>query len=301
MSRRYVSTPTYGDVAYVDSGSGLDSLFIHGVFLNADLWGHQIADLSDLRHCLAVDLLAHGESPCPSGHLSMGVQAAMVVEFLDALGIERIDLVGNDTGGAVAQILAATHPERVRSLTLTNSDTDENFPPEAFLPVHALASQGVLAAGMPALAADPTAIRTALGTSLEHPESIPDATLLGFLAPFTKADRAEALQTCIASMEASEMIGIRDGLARFTEPTLIVWGTDDVFFPVKWAGWLEATIPGVVRSVRVEGARLFFPLERPTELNRELRRFWAAPPGQEVDADPSLRAGRDASVGEPGR
>ena len=158
----------------------------------------------------------------------------------------------------MAQILAATHPERVRSLTLTNSDTDENFPPEAFLPIHELASQGLLAAGMAALATDPTAIRTALDTSLEHPECIPDATLLGFFAPFTTADRAEALQECIASMEPSEMTAIRDGLARFAKPMLIVWGADDVFFPVKWARWLEATIPGVTRSVTVEGARLFF-------------------------------------------
>ena len=296
-----MSTPTYGDVAFVDSGSGPYALFIHGVFLNADLWGHQVADLSDVRRCLAIDLLAHGESPCPSGPLSMGIQAAMVVEFLDALGIERIDLVGNDTGGAVAQILVATHPERFRSLTLTNSDTDENFPPEAFLPVHELASQGLLAAGMVALATDPASIRAALDTSLEHPESIPDATLLGFFAPFTAADRADALQRCIASMEPSEMIAIRGGLARFAEPTLIVWGTDDVFFPVRWAGWLEATIPSVTRSVRIDGARLFFPLERPAELNRELKRFWDAAPVPDAAGDPNpLHMGRDASVGRPG-
>ncbi len=72
-------------------------LFIHGVFLNADLWGHQVAALSDLRHCIAIDLLAHGDSPCPPGHLTIRVQTAMVGEFLDALGIERVDLVGNDT------------------------------------------------------------------------------------------------------------------------------------------------------------------------------------------------------------
>ena len=109
-------------------------------------------------------------------------------------------------------------------------------------------------------------------------------------------------QECIASMEPSEMTAIRDGLARFAKPTLIVWGADDVFFPVKWARWLEATIPGVTRSVTVEGARLFFPLERPAEFNRELRRFWDAAPVQEADAEPSpLDVGRDASFWGPGR
>ena len=99
MERRYVSTPTYGDVAYVDWGSGPDALFIHGVFLNVDLWGHQVSALFDLRHCLAIDLLAHGDSPCPSGHRSMGVQAAMVVEFLDALDLERLTLSGTTLEG----------------------------------------------------------------------------------------------------------------------------------------------------------------------------------------------------------
>jgi pimeloyl-ACP methyl ester carboxylesterase len=275
--RSRVTTPTFGDIAYAESGAGPDALFIHGVFLNADLWGLQVTALSDLRHCIAIDLLAHGDSPCPPGHLTIGVQAAMVAEFVDALGVDQVDLVGNDTGGAVAQMVASTYPDRVRSLTLTNSDVHDNFPPEAFQPIQQLARQGLLADGMAALADDPVAIRAALDTSLEHPESIPDGTLLGFFGAFASADKAAALQDYIAGMEPSEMIAIRAGLARFEEPTLIVWGTDDVFFPVAWAGWLEATIPGVIRSVRVEGARLFFPLERPEDLNRELRAFWSTP------------------------
>jgi len=274
MQRAYVTTPTFGAIAYGESGSGAAALFIHGVFLNGDLWGHQVAALSALRRCIAVDLLAHGDSPCPPGHLTIGVQTAMVLELLDALGIEQVDLVGNDTGGAVAQMLAATQPHRVRSLTLTNSDVHDNFPPEAFLPIQELATQGLMVDGMAALAGDPAAIRAALETSFQRPESIPDATLLGFFGPFASADRAAALQDYIAGMEPSELVAIHDGLAAFAQPTLIVWATDDVFFPVEWAAWLEATVPGVTRSVRVEGARLFFPLERPEELNSELRRFW---------------------------
>jgi pimeloyl-ACP methyl ester carboxylesterase len=159
MERSLVATPTFGRIAYGESGTGPDALFIHGVFLNADLWGNQVAALSDVRHCIAVDLLAHGDSPCPPGHLTIEVQAAMVVEFLDSLGIDQVDLVGNDTGGAVAQMLAARHPDRVRSLTLTNSDVHDNFPPEAFLPIKDLATQGLLAEGIAALAVDPVAVR----------------------------------------------------------------------------------------------------------------------------------------------
>ena len=274
MYRTHVTTPAFGDVAYGESGTGPAALFLHGVFLNADLWGHQVEALSDLRHCIAVDLLAHGQSACPPGHLTIGVQAAMIVEFLDALDIEEVDLVGNDTGGAVAQMIAASHPDRVRSMTLTNSDVHDNFPPEAFLPIQELARQGGLVEALGALAPDPEGIRAALGTGMEHPESVPDDTLLGFFAGFASIKRATALQDYIAGMEPSEMIAIHDGLARFTRPTAIVWATDDAFFPVQWAEWLEATIPGVNRSVRVDGARLFFPLERPDDLTSELRQFW---------------------------
>jgi pimeloyl-ACP methyl ester carboxylesterase len=244
------------------------------VFFSADLWAQQVAALSVLRHCVAIDLLAHGDSPCPPGRLTIGVQMEMVIEFLDSLGIEEVDLVGNDTGGAVAQMIAANHPERVRSLTLTDSDVHDNFPPEAFLPIQELATQGLMADGMAALATDPAGIRAALETSLERPGSVPDATLLGFFGVFTDPAKAGALQDYVAGMEPSELVALRDRLAAFVKPTLIVWATDDVFFPVRWAEWLEATVPGVTRSVRVKGGRLLFPLERPEELAQELRRFW---------------------------
>lgn len=277
MDRQYVATPSFGDIAYADSGSGPVALFVHGVFLNADLWGHQVADLSGVRRCIAVDLLAHGDSPAPTGHLTIGTQAAMVVEFLDALEIEEADIVGNDTGGAVAQILAAAHPSRVRSLTLTDSDVHDNFPPEAFVPIRDLAASGLLADAVTTMAQDPAAIRAALGTSLRDPEGIPDEVLLGFFRPFTDRSKAASLEDYVAGMESSQTVAIRDGLARFDRPTLIVWATDDVFFPVEWAVWLEDTVPGVVRSVRVEGARLFFPLEQPDALTDELRRLWLRP------------------------
>jgi len=274
MQRVYVMTKTFGEIAYAESGAGPNALFIHGVFLNGDLWAAQVEALADVRHCIAIDLLAHGMSPCPPGHLTIGVQAAMVLEFLDALGIDRVDLVGNDTGGAVAQLIAANNPERVRSLTLTNSDVHDNFPPEVFLPVKDLASQGLLAEGMAALASDPAGIRASLAVGLEDPDSVDDATLRGFVEAFSVPEKAVALQDYIAGMEPSEMVAIEGKLSELTAPTLIVWATDDAFFPVEWAEWLEVTIPGVVRSVRVDGARLFFPLERPEALTTELRQFW---------------------------
>ncbi len=276
MQRTTIVTPTFGAMAVIDHGQGPVALFLHGVFVNGELWRHQVEALADLRRCIAIDLLAHGMSPCPSGELTITVQAQMVLEVIEALGGGEVDLVGNDTGGAIAQLVVTQRPEVVRSLTLTNCDVHDNFPPEAFLGIQEVAQQGFLAEGLAAIANDPEAIRAALSTSLEDPASIDDATLRSFFAPFTDPAHAASLQGYIASMEPSELVAIEANLGKVTVPTQIVWGTDDVFFPEAWATWLEQRIPGVSSSVRVEGGRLFFPLERPQPLNEALRRFWSA-------------------------
>jgi pimeloyl-ACP methyl ester carboxylesterase len=265
-----------GDIAYLESGAGPAAVFIHGVFLNADLWRHQLDDLADIRRCVAIDLLAHGQSACPEpGQMTIDLQVEMVLAFLDALSLGAVDLVANDTGGAIAQLVAVRAPARIRSLTLTNCDVHDNWPPAAFAPVHDLARQGLLVDALAAVAADPAAARSALSSGFERPDDITDQTIAGFLGPFGASPaRAQAVQEYVAGMDHGVTVAIKDDLARFHSPTLIVWGTADVFFDVAWARWLAATIPGTVRCVEVDGARLFFPLERPAEFNREIRDLW---------------------------
>src|ERR1700733_16002207 len=114
-----VETPS-GRISYASAGSGPVALFVHGVVLNKHLWRHQLAELSDIRRCIALDLLAHGDTEIPPNQdVSVTANAKMLKEFLDALHIDQVDLVGNDSGGGIAQIFAALYPERVRSLTLT--------------------------------------------------------------------------------------------------------------------------------------------------------------------------------------
>src|SRR3954452_16881018 len=99
MAKRSIETPS-GRIAYREAGSGPVALFVHGVLLNGHLWRHQLAQLSDLRRCIAPDLLAHGATEIAADQdVSVTANAHMLAQFLDALDIDQVDLVGNDSGG----------------------------------------------------------------------------------------------------------------------------------------------------------------------------------------------------------
>jgi pimeloyl-ACP methyl ester carboxylesterase len=284
-----------GDIAYRDAGEGPAALFVHGVFLNADLWSGQLDGLADLRRCLAPDLLAHGASATAEpGRLTMAFQAQMIVAFLDALELDSVDLVGNDSGGAIAQLVAVAVPTRIRTLTLTNCDTHDNWPPEAFRPIYDMATAGVLAGALADLAADPATARAALASGFENPDTLSDETIAGFFAPFATPATAEAVQGFVAAMDNAVTVAIRDDLARVVAPTLIVWGTADEFFDRAWAHWLAATIPGTVRCRELAGAKLFFPAERPEALNAELRTLWTDAPPTAPAPPPDRRSAPEA-------
>src|SRR5260221_3975369 len=101
-----VDTPS-GRISYTEPGAGSVALFVHGVVLNKHLWRHQLTELSDLRRCIAVDLLAHGDTEIASDQdLSVTANAKMLKEVLDVLKIDQVDLVGNDSGGRNALTFA---------------------------------------------------------------------------------------------------------------------------------------------------------------------------------------------------
>jgi len=276
-ARRSVQTKS-GKIAYTERGAGPVALFVHGVLLNGHLWRHQLAHLSDIRRCIAVDLLAHGDTEAAPGQdLSVTANAHMLRELLDALKVDRVDLVGNDSGGGIAQIFAANYPERVRTLTLTDCDVHDNWPPEAFKPFLAMAAAGGLKGTLEAMLADKGVYRSAqaLGPAYEHPEGLSDDSIECYLRPLVKTEQhTRDLQRFLAAFDNTHTRAAEPGLKKLRAPTLIVWGTDDVYFDVKWARWLAGTIPGTRRSIEVKGARIFFPEERWAEFNQDLRAHW---------------------------
>jgi pimeloyl-ACP methyl ester carboxylesterase len=274
--RHTVSTDA-GDLSYLDIGTGPVALFVHGIGSNAFLWRNVFGGLTAQRRCIAIDLPLHGRSPV-TADLSLAGLASALAGFCDALGLGRIDLVANDTGGAIAQVFAARHPERLASLTLTNCDTDGNMPPEVMKPLIEQAAAGELAPTAVALFADLGAAGQAVfGEFYEDLERVDPWLIRSYLEPLAGTmERAREFERLLVSLDPADLAAVTPLLGKLTVPTLVVWGTGDKAFDVSWAYWLRDTIPGAAGVVTIDGGRLFFPDERAAEFVPHLERHWAA-------------------------
>jgi len=273
-----------GRIALFERGEGPVALFIHGVPLNGYHWRAVIQRVQHRRRCIAIDLMGLGYTEIgPSQDVSFTAQAHMIAEVLDALNIQNVDLVGNDSGGAIAQIFAAHHPERLRSLVLTNCDVHDGWPPPQVLPIMEHARKGTLAAifqpvlDRPDLARD----RYARGESVPlfrsytDPSVLTDDVIRHYLQPLLSSrTRLEEFQRYWLVFNNAHTVAIHSALKRLQVPTLIVWGLKDIFFDKKWAYWLKDTIPGATRVVEVADGRLFFPEDRPDDLIGPMLQFW---------------------------
>ncbi|HJY57915.1 MAG TPA: alpha/beta hydrolase [Streptosporangiaceae bacterium] len=278
-AHRHTAATRFGEISYLDLGAGPTALFVHGIATNAYLWRHVMDALSGQRRCIAIDLPLHGQSPVTAEQdLSLAALAAGLDDFCEVLGLTGIDLVANDTGGAIAQIFAARHPQRLATLTLTNCDTVDNLPPEAFKPMVELAAAGNLAPSAVAMFANvEAAAQISFASGYEHVDLIDRDVIRSYLQPcFGTIERARQFERLLVSLRVGDLQAVMPQLGELTVPTLVVWGTGDAFFDVSWAYWLRDTIPGTTRVITVDGARLFFPEERPMDLVPHLEQHWAA-------------------------
>jgi pimeloyl-ACP methyl ester carboxylesterase len=281
-SHRQKADTESGPVGYMEVGSGRPALFVHGVGTSGLFWRNVIGELQHERRCIAVDLPLHGQTPVRAGQdLSLTGLAKVVEDFCTALGLTGVDLVANDTGGAVAQIVAAHQPQRLATLTLTNCETQGNVPPRAFKPVVLMARAGLLAslAGPRLLRNLPAARKRSYGKAFQDIDRLPLDVVRAYLEPLAGTkDLARCYQRLIASIHDRDLAAIEPALRQLQVPTVMVWGTGDVFFPMRYAQWLRDTIPGATGVVAVDGGRLFFPDERAADLVTPLRAHWAAHP-----------------------
>jgi pimeloyl-ACP methyl ester carboxylesterase len=283
-ARRRFAEVKSGRIAYVEEGEGPVALFVHGVPLNGYHWRNVIDRVQNVRRCIAIDLMGLGYSEiAPDQDVSFTAQARMIAEVLDALGIDRVDLVGNDSGGAIAQIFAAHNPQRLNSLVLTNCDVHDGWPPPLVLPLKDLARAGRLEPIFRPMLDRPDLMREryARGESVPLLRSYADPSVLTnevirvYLEPLLSSpERIDAFGRYWLGFDNKHTVDIHDALKRLQVPTLIVWGLQDFFFDKKWAYWLRDTIPGAREVVEVEDARLFFPEDRPDALARPMLLFW---------------------------
>jgi pimeloyl-ACP methyl ester carboxylesterase len=271
-----------GPASYIDTGGpGRAALFVHGVGTSSYLWRHVIDQLGGERRCVAVDLPLHGQTPAAADQdFSLPGLARFLADCCDALELSDVDLVANDTGGAVAQVFAAGHPERLHTLTLTNCETQDNLPPKALLPAIWAARMGLLAPVGRRVARDIRRARKPMfGGGYQDLTRLPDDVARAWVEPVLgSSEAARQFQRLFLSLHARDLRAAGPALARLQIPTLIVWGTGDRFFRRKWAYWLRDTIPGATGVVEIDGGRLFFPDERAAELTAALRGHWHTHP-----------------------
>jgi len=278
-AQRRMARTRFGRIACFERGSGAAALFLHGFPLNSFQWRGAIERLSPYRRCIAPDMLGLGYTEvAPGQSVAPDAQVEMLAELLDTLGVATVDLVANDSGGAVAQMFLVRYPHRVRTLLLTNCDSEPECPPPALLPVLELARKGQFVGQWLApwladkeLARSPQGLG---GMTFTHPHNPSDEAIDYYLSPLVaNPDRTHAYAI---ALERNWLEGFEAKLRRCDVPTRIVWGTGDTIFSPVGADYLDRSF-GNSRGVRrVHGAKLFFPEEFPDVVAEEARRLWGA-------------------------
>jgi pimeloyl-ACP methyl ester carboxylesterase len=257
-----------GTIHYEKSGpgDGRPVVFVHGFAMGASLWRPLSERLAGRGLQCVAPTWPLGAQPEPmrdGTELTMESIAAIVSEFLDALELTDVVLVGNDTGGAVSQIVATSHPDRLGALVLTSCDAFEHFPPPILKPF-------IAAAKLPAaFAAAAQPLRTKLGRkraygALAHADI--DHLVKEWLNPALGDKRIrEDLRRFTASLKQESTIRAAEQLPQFTKPALVAWSADDAFFPLDDGKRLAAALPDARFEV-IQGARTFSMIDQPDAL-----------------------------------
>lgn len=270
--RKEIDLPA-GRIRYREAGTGKPIVFVHGYLVDGRLWGGVVDRLAGEYRCIAADWPIGSQQIAmkPDADLSPPGLAAIIASLLDALELEDVTIVGNDSGGAISQILVTRHPERIGRLVLTNCDTHENFPPGAFKAMPPLAK---LPGGMTMLSL-PFRV-PAIGRRAFKPFAktrIPDELVASWLSP-SMHDRGvfRDLKKVTGGMNKRYTLEAAAQLRGSQLPILLTWAPGDKYFPISYAERLAGEV-GNARIITIADAKTFVPLDQPQRVADEIAQF----------------------------
>jgi len=267
-----------GTIAYSDTGGGGPVIvLLHGLLMDATLWDEVTAGLSPGHRCVAptLPLGAHTRAIKPGADLSLPGIAKLVAEFLDRLGLDDVTLVGNDTGGAVVQLLAADGAPRIGRVVLASCDAFGNFPPG--LTGRTLALAGKLPPPLFSLAMQQMRLRplrrlpVAFGWLTKRGDAATARWIRPVLTqPEIRRDTARMLRSVFADKRL--LLRTAEALPAFDRPALVVWAADDRVMPPEHGRRLATLLPNA-RLFEIPDSYTLIPLDQPAQLAEAIRKF----------------------------
>jgi pimeloyl-ACP methyl ester carboxylesterase len=266
-----------GEISYTERGSGPPVVFVHGLLVNANLWRKVVPAIADAGlRCIAPDwpLGSHQVPMPPQADLSPPGVAKLIAEFLDALDLQDVTVVANDTGGAITQILMANHPQRLGRVVLTPCDAFEDFlpPPYTSLPAIVRTVPGAVWMAGPLLRL-PAVQRLPFVFGWLTKSEVPAEIIDSYLRPTrtSKLIRRDATRF-ISGVHNKYTLAAAESLGSFDKPVLLVSAEDDKIFSPSLFERLAATLPDA-RRVTVPDSYTFISEDQPAELARIVVEF----------------------------
>jgi pimeloyl-ACP methyl ester carboxylesterase len=262
-----------GTVRVYEEGEGPVLFFVHGLLVSHTLWELVTERLADRHRCVAIDLPlgAHRRAMRPDADVSPRGLAAMIAGVMEQLDLRDVVLVGNDTGGAICQLVVAHHPERLAGLVLTTCDAYEHFPPPAIKPM-LLLGKAPRIADVLLKGARFAPVRDALIAPINKRRSAERSA--AWVEPLGRdAGVRRDVIRFIARIDNADTIAAEPALKAFGRPALVVWTKGDRFFPESDGRRLAADLAAPLEVL--DDTRTFIPLDQPDRLAELIRSFVA--------------------------
>lgn len=257
-----------GTITYRERGDGPPVVFVHGFLTNGDLWRSVVPEVADAGYrCLTPDWpLGSHRRALPDADLSPPGIAALVIEFLDHMDLSDVTLVGNDTGGAIVQMVMASMPQRVGRVVLTSCDALERFPTPLIAALPVLARIPGAVEIMVALLRWRSVQRLPIAYGWLSRRPAPAAIMDSYLAPARVDAQVRAdLRRALRGMHRRHTLRAARSLPTFAQPVLLVWAAEDRLFPLDLARRLARLLPDV-KLVTVADSYTHLPEDQPAAL-----------------------------------